>query len=172
VAACVTVDFTFEPLTEAHLAMLSEWLLRPHVAEWWGEAETVDELRADYLEDRRPNATRAHIATLDGEPVGFIQCYVVMGSGDGWWESETDPGARGIDQFLADPDRLGRGLGRAMIGAFVEKLFEDPSVTVVQTDPDPANVRAIRCYEAAGFERVGLVVTPDGEALLMRRRRR
>ena len=108
---------------------------------------------------------------LDGEPVGFIQCYVVMGSGDGWWEAETDPGARGIDQFLADPDRLGRGLGRAMIGAFVERLFADPSVTVVQTDPDPANVRAIRCYEAAGFERVALVATPGGDALLMRRRR-
>jgi RimJ/RimL family protein N-acetyltransferase len=162
-------DFVFVPLAEEYLAMLREWLLRPHIAEWWGDAETVDELRAAYVDNlSQPNATRAYIATLSDAPVGFIQCYVVKGSGDGWWEEETDPGARGIDQFLADVHLLGRGLGRAMVRAFVQKLFEDPSVTVVQTDPHPANVRAIGCYEAAGFARVGIVQTPDGEALLMR----
>ena len=149
--------------------MLREWLLRPHVAAWWGEAGTIDELHADYLASRdEPTATRAFIAMLDDAPVGFVQSYVVKGSGGGWWEDETDPGARGIDQFIADARRLGQGLGRAMVRAFVQRMFEDPAVTVVQTDPDPDNERAIRCYEAAGFVRVGLVTTPDGEALLMR----
>jgi RimJ/RimL family protein N-acetyltransferase len=94
-----------------------------------------------------------------------------MGSGEGWWEDETDPGARGIDQFLADGERLGQGLGRAMVRAFVAELFRDPAVTVVQTDPSPDNPRAIRCYAAAGFEAVGEVLTPDGPAWLMRCRR-
>jgi RimJ/RimL family protein N-acetyltransferase len=49
----------------------------------------------------------------------------------------------------------------------VEKLFEDPTTTRVQTDPSPTNPRAIRCYEKAGFRRVGEVNTPDGTALLM-----
>jgi RimJ/RimL family protein N-acetyltransferase len=44
-------------------------------------------------------------------------------------------------------------------------------VTVVQTDPSPANARAIRCYQAVGFVAVGVVATPDGDALLMRRSR-
>jgi aminoglycoside 6'-N-acetyltransferase-1b len=90
-----------------------------------------------------------------------------MGSGQGWWEDETDPGARGIDQLLADADALNRGVGTAMVKAFVTKLFQDPLVTKVQTDPSPANLRAIRCYEKAGFRRGGLVETPDGTALLM-----
>jgi len=162
-------NFAFEAVAERHLAMLREWLLRPHVAQWWGEAETLDELRASYIDAlERPNATRAYVVTLDGAPIGFIQCYVVEGAGDGWWEDETDPGARGIDQFIADAGLLDRGLGRAMIRAFVAKLFDDPAVTVVQTDPHPANVRAIRCYEAAGFVRAGAVRTPDGDAMLMR----
>jgi hypothetical protein len=38
----------------------------------------------------------------------------------------------------------------------------------IQVDPSPTNARAIRCYEKAGFTRVGTVVTPDGPALLMR----
>ncbi len=52
-----------------------------------------------------------------------------------------------------------------MVRAFVEKLFEDPTTTRVQTDPSPTNPRAIRCYEKAGFRRVGEVDTPDGAAL-------
>ena len=34
-------------------------------------------------------------------------------------------------------------------------------------DPDPANARAIRAYEKAGFRRGRVVDTPDGPALLM-----
>jgi len=160
--------FTFRPLAESDLAMLNAWLRRPHVAEWWGPADSVDELREDFLTG---GTTRAFIALHGDEPVGFVQCYVVLGSGDGWWEGETDPGARGIDQFLAHEAQLGQGLGRAMVRAFVEKQFGDPAVTVVQTDPSPDNPRAIRCYAAAGFEAAGEVVTPDGPALLMRCRR-
>jgi aminoglycoside 6'-N-acetyltransferase Ib len=149
-------SFHFRPLREDDLTLLREWLLRPHVAAWWGPADSIDELRGDYLLSvDQPNATRADIAHMDGKPIGFIQAYVVMGGGGGWWESETDPGARGIDQFLAEADQLGRGLGRAMIRAFVDQLFADPAVTLVQTDPDPRNERAIRCYAAAGFYPVG-----------------
>ena len=54
-----------------------------------------------------------------------------------------------------------------MIRAFVRELFTDSAVTRVQTDPSPDNARAIRCYEKAGFRRVGVVATPDGPALLM-----
>lgn len=153
--------------------MLREWLLRPHVAQWWGEAESIEELHRDYIAPTgEPNATRAYIVHLDATPIGFIQCYVVKDSGDGWWEDETDPGARGIDQFLAEAGQLGQGLGRRMIRAFLDQLFTDPAVSVVQTDPDPANLRAIRCYAAVGFQAVGQVDTPDGPALLMRCTRR
>lgn len=155
----------FHALTEADLPLLHGWLHHPHVQQWWGPAESIDELREDFLTG---GSTRAFIAHRAGEPIGFVQCYEVMGSGDGWWEDETDPGARGIDQFLAHADQLNQGLGRAMVQEFVDRLFQDPAVTVVQTDPSPDNLRAIRCYAAAGFKAVGEVVTPDGPALLMR----
>jgi aminoglycoside 6'-N-acetyltransferase-1b len=127
------------------------------------------ELRHDYLPSAFDEAsTRAYVAVLQGIPIGFIQSYVVKGSGDGWWENETDPGARGIDQFLANANQLGQGLGSSMVRAFVEELFKDPKVTTVQTDPSPENERAIRCYRRAGFATIRIVDTPDGPALLMR----
>lgn len=161
--------FTFAPLDEGDLPLLRAWLLRPHVATWWGPTPSLDALRDDYLRHAdAPNATRAYLAWLEGKLVGFIQRYVVQGSGGGWWEDETDPGARGIDQFLADGDRLGQGRGRAMIRAFLHQTFADPAVTAVQTDPRPDNVRAQRCYVRCGFVPVRELVTPDGPALLMR----
>jgi len=159
--------WSFERVTEADLPMLRAWRLRPHVSAWW-PPDDLDALYADCVADpERPQDGLAHIARLDGEPVGFIQSYVAMGSTEGWWPDVTDPGVRGIDQFVADGDGVGQGLVRAMFRAFVARLFEDPSVTLVQTDPDPANARAIRCYRAAGFVDVADIVTPDGPALLM-----
>lgn len=160
--------FSFRPLKTSDLPLLHGWLQRPHWTEWWGEAPTLAEVQAEYgawIAD--PSQVQPHIALLDGQPLGYIQSYVAMGSGGGWWEAETDPGVRGIDQSIADAAQLGRGLGTAMVKAWVAKLFADPQVTRIQTDPDPRNARAIRCYEKAGFRAVGEVQTPDGTALLM-----
>jgi len=160
--------FSFRPLQTADLPLLHAWLARPHWTEWWGPAPTFAEVQADYgawIDD--PAQVQPHIALLDGAPFGYIQSYVAMGSGGGWWEAETDPGVRGIDQSIADAAQLGRGLGTAMVKAWVAKLFADPQVTRIQTDPDPRNARAIRCYEKAGFRALGEVRTPDGTALLM-----
>jgi RimJ/RimL family protein N-acetyltransferase len=160
---------TFPSLTAQDLRMVHEWIHRPHVAAWWHEPTSLVDLERDYTMET--STTRAYIAMLEGEPIGFIQSYLVMGSGDGCWEDERDPGARGIDQFLANPEQLGRGLGTAMVSAFVAQLFQDPAVTKVQTDPSPKNERAIRCYRRAGFVVEGQVTTPDGPALLMCLRR-
>ena len=164
----IAETISFRPLTTSDLAMLYEWLHRPHVSEWWDNPGTYAELERDYPSHTPDGSTtRGYIALLENEPIGFIQSYIVIESGDGWWEQETDPGARGIDQFLCNSEQLGRGLGRAMVRAFVDRLFQDPAVTRVQTDPSPKNERAIRCYRRAGFVDVGEVITPDGLALLM-----
>jgi RimJ/RimL family protein N-acetyltransferase len=161
--------FEFRPLSGGDLPLLHEWVQRPHVAQWWDEPTTMDEIRDEYQPVvEGADSTRAFLVYDEGRAVGFIQSYVVVDSGAGWWPGEMDAGARGIDQFLADPQGLDRGVGTAMIQAFLRKLFEAPEVTVVQTDPAPHNPRAIRCYEKAGFQRVGIVDTPDGPALLMR----
>lgn len=162
---------TLRLMTDADLGMLHEWLNRPHIVEWWGAEEAcpgLEEVRQHY----RPSALAAegvtpYIAMIGAEPIGYAQSYVAMGSGDGWWEEETDPGVRGIDQSLANPADLNQGLGTALVRALVSHLFSDPAVTKVQTDPSPDNRRAIRCYEKAGFVQKGIITTPDGPAVYM-----
>lgn len=160
---------TLRPLAEHDLPLLHAWLNRPHIVEWWGgERPTLAEVLAHY----RPEVMAAervtpYIAMRGDVPIGYAQSYVAMGSGGGWWENVTDPGVRGIDQSLADEALLNQGLGTQMVRALVDLLFRDPAVTRIQTDPAPHNLRAIRCYEKAGFRAVRRIVTPDGPALYM-----
>ena len=138
------------------------------MAEWWQPTPTFAELEEEYGEHFAGlSGVKPYFVIADGSPIGYIQSYTAMGSGDGWWTEEQDPGVRGIDQFLANAGDLGRGLGSRMVRAFVAELFADPEVTKVQTDPSPKNGRAIRAYEKAGFRALREVDTPDGRALLM-----
>lgn len=158
-------------MTEHDLPMLHDWLNRPHIVEWWGGEDarpTLADVQRHYLPRvLAAESVTPYIALLGDEPIGYAQSYVALGSGDGWWEDETDPGVRGIDQSLADPARLGQGLGTQLVRALVERLFCDPSVTKIQTDPAPGNRRAIRCYEKAGFVQQKVIDTPDGPAVYM-----
>jgi aminoglycoside 6'-N-acetyltransferase-1b/aminoglycoside 6'-N-acetyltransferase-2 len=161
-------------MTEHDLPMLHDWLNRPHIVEWWGgeeERPSLDEV----LEQYQPRvlaeeSVTPYIAMLGEQPIGFAQSYVALGSGNGWWENETDPGVRGIDQSLANPAQLNKGLGTNLVR--VERLFSDPIVTKIQTDPAPSNHRAIRCYEKAGFVQHKVITTPDGPAVYMVQTRR
>jgi len=163
------------PMQEADVALLHGWLQRPHVRQWWGDEDagiTLAQARERYAPRvQAQGGVTPYIVCDDGVPIGYAQSYVALGSGGGWWEDETDPGVRGIDQFIGEAALLGRGLGTRMVAALLARLFADPVVTRVQTDPDPANARAIRCYEKAGFRRVREIVTPDGPALYMLRER-
>jgi aminoglycoside 6'-N-acetyltransferase-1b/aminoglycoside 6'-N-acetyltransferase-2 len=164
-------DIVLRLMEEGDLPMLHAWLKRPHVMEWWAGEEgtmTLEEIRAFYLPRvMAEEQVTPYVAMLDGRPVGYAQSYVAMGSGDGWWEGENDPGVRGIDQILAEATDLNRGIGTRLVKALVAQLFRDPAVTRIQTDPDPENHRAIRCYEKAGFRAVRTITTPDGPALYM-----
>ncbi len=158
-------------MTKDDLPMLHTWLNRPHIVEWWGGEEakpSLSEVQAHYLPRiMDEEKVTPYIAMLDKEPIGFAQTYTALGSGDGWWEDETDPGVRGIDQLLANPDQLNMGLGTLLVRSLIEIVFSEASVTKIQTDPAPENHRAIRCYEKAGFERYSSIITPDGPAVYM-----
>ena len=154
--------YQFHPMTAADLPLLRGWLAMPHVVEWWGE---VDEQFALVSEDLDSLAMDQFIVAADDRPFAYLQCYDQMA----WPENGlgTHPlGTRGIDQFIGDPTMLGHGHGSAFIRDFTDGLLTAGTPRVL-TDPDPANARAIRAYEKAGFRSDGVVDTPDGLSLLM-----
>ena len=112
---------TLRLMTEHDLAMLYEWLNRSHIVEWWAEKKHARHLLT-YRNSTCQESVTPYIAMLNGEPIGYAQSYVALGSGDGWWEEETDPGVRGIDQSLANASQLGKGLGTKLVRAQLVKV--------------------------------------------------
>jgi aminoglycoside 6'-N-acetyltransferase len=152
--------YQFRSMSAEDLPLVRSWLARPHVAEWWHDADVFDFVSGDlgHLDMAQ------FIVTVDARRVGYLQCYNMSE-----WNSGFGPqpaGTRGIDQFIGEPDMIERGHGSAFIRTFVERLLNDGAPRVV-TDPDPANARAIRVYEKASFHADRVVDTPDGRALLM-----
>ncbi len=154
-------DYAFRPMTASDLPLVRHWLALPHVTEWWGDAEEQYALVSGDLDEP---AMDQLIFSIAGSPFGYLQCYDLTA-----WNTGFGPqpkGTRGIDLFIGEADMIERGHGSALIRRFVDDGLAAGLPRIV-TDPDPANSRAVRAYEKAGFKRDRIVETPDGLALLM-----
>ncbi len=155
------MNIAFRPLTAADLPMLLDWLQRPHVKDWWDDGDdTLDKVRRRYTADRGEVKRFILLLAEDEralEPAGYFQ----------YWLGE--PFTVGIDQFLAESALLNRGIGTQAVRAFVELVNRDQAPDTVTVDPNPANRRAIRCYEKAGFRPTGETVNDEGEPAYMMR---
>lgn len=94
-----------------------------------------------------------------GTPVGYLQYYSVADDSLAEYDLPADLPDRlyGIDLFIGEPDRWGRGIGAAALRATVRHIFDVHRADAVIIDPHVDNVRAIRSYEKAGFRRVKLL---------------
>ena len=155
------VQYAFRPMQAADLPLIRNWLMQPHVTEWWHDpAEQFDLVSGDL---GHPEMAQ-FIVVSDERPFAYLQCYNISA-----WNSGFGPqplGTRGLDQFIGEPDMLGLGHGSNFIRDFADQLLTAGTPRVV-IDPDPDNARAIRAYEKAGFQKDRVVETPDGPALLM-----
>ena len=154
-------DYAFRPMTSDDLPVIRQWLARPHVREWWGDRYEQYDLVSGDLDEP---AMDQFIVSAGSNEFAYLQCYDLTAWNSGIGEHPR--GTRGIDLFIGEADMIGRGHGSAFIRAFVDERLRNGAPRMV-TDPDPANTRAVRAYEKAGFEKAGMVDTPDGPALLM-----
>lgn len=153
--------YVFRAMTAADLPTIERWLTLPHVREWWGDpAEQYALVSGDLNEP----AMDQFIVSANGSDLGYIQCYDLTAWNSGFGKQPA--GTRGIDLFIGEPGMIECGHGSGLIRAFVDDKLAQGAPRMV-TDPDPDNARDIRAYEKAGFEKVRLVDTPDGIALLM-----
>jgi aminoglycoside 6'-N-acetyltransferase len=157
-------SYAFRPMSASDLPTIKRWLETPHVSEWWHDPAEQFELVSGDLD--HPDMAQ-FVVTADEREFAHLQCYNLSAWDTGF--GQQPEATRGIDQFIGEADMLGRGHGSGFVRAFAEQLLAAGTPRVV-TDPDPANARAIRAYEKAGFCRDRLVQTPDGTALLMVRR--
>jgi aminoglycoside 6'-N-acetyltransferase len=141
--------------------MIRRWLETPDVMRWWGDPDEQYGLVSGDLD--HPDMDQ-FIVALGDQMFGYIQCYALSSWNQGF--GPQPQATRGIDQFIGEPQMIGRGHGSSFIRQFADGLLASGIPRIV-TDPDPENARAIGAYVKAGFQRERLIETPDGMALMM-----
>lgn len=154
--------YDFRAVTGEDLPMIARWLEEPHIAKWWGDPATS---LAEIEEAMEDVATEPLIVEMDGEPIAYLQSYDPHLE-DGHPYQDQPTGTLGLDISIGRPDLLGQGHGSAIIRQFAEELFAEGAPRIV-IDPDPANTRAIRAYEKAGFRAFDTRTSQYGPALMM-----
>ena len=140
-------------LTEADVARIVELGSDPEVVRWW-RGLTPEHVGKKARGEDEGVVVFAIVA--DGEVAGMLQ-----------YHEEDDPEYRhaGMDLFLGTPFQ-GRGLGTDAVRTMARHLLHDRGHHRLTIDPAAHNERAIRCYEKAGFRRVGVMrdywLDPEG----------
>lgn len=63
-----------------------------------------------------------YIAEYDNQPAGFCQYYRYSYSGEAWQGDMKTDGIYNIDYLIGEKEFLGRGLGRQMMEALIDKI--------------------------------------------------
>lgn len=120
------------------------------------------------------DSTRPFLIERDGLPIGYIQAWRMV---DAWtepwlsrapWVMELPDDTVGVDLSIGPAALLSQGIGTQALAAFAAMLRAEGHQTIV-IDPDPANTRAIRAYEKAGFRPVSELSGRTGNSLVMQR---
>ena len=155
-------DVTFRRLTADDLGLLVSWLAEPGVVRWWeGDDVSPEAVARDHGPGNRWPQVEHWLAEVDGAPAGWIQCYPTAEEEDDeetqLWAPHLDLAtAAGIDYLVGDPAARGRGLGTAMLTAFVDRVVfgRHPTWTHAAASPYRGNVASWRALAAAGFVHV------------------
>lgn len=147
------MSIRFEPLTRADLPQLLVWLQKPHVAEWWRDLQTMEQVEADHVPALDGTEPSYHYVILvDDRPVGMIQWYLVSDFPE--WEEilHVGDGVAGVDLLIGEEDSVGRGLGPEVLRTFIaEVVFANAGTHSVVAGVEPGNTRSLRAFEKAGF---------------------
>ena len=93
-------------------------------------------------------ARRTTVAERDGAVLGFASC------------ARPVAGRSELEDLFVLPDRMGGGIGRALVAAVAGRASGDGATVLDVT----ANPNALGFYEAVGFVPVGQADTPGGPA--------
>ncbi len=133
---------TLRPVRADDEAKLREIFSDPEVARWWGDPtksvrETVE----------IPEGESHFLIELDGETIGYIQCY-----------EEADPMYRYAAIDISIRSRWqGKGHGPDAIRTLARFLINKRGHHRLTIDPAAHNSRAIKAYARVGFKPVGLM---------------
>jgi aminoglycoside 6'-N-acetyltransferase len=144
--------FALRPMTEADLDVLVRWINESHVAHWWDEQRSRDQVAAQYGPGLRgEDPVRYWIGEVNGRSVGFFQDYRIADHPD-YALLSGHPDAVGFDYLVGEPAYVGRGIGTSLLWVFLRDLVVPAydGVSELFAAPDHRNARSLRVLAKLG----------------------
>ncbi len=142
--------------------VMRNWFMEPELQKWvWcdevGEVPSLERVIEKYgsrvksLTDVFP-----YFILKNNEPIGFIQYYL------------HGKKAIGLDMWIGVQGERNKGYGTEALKQMVQIIHrKHPFVKELLIDPEVDNVRAIKCYQRAGFQCVGEIIDEEGDRCLL-----
>lgn len=144
--------FALRPMTEGDLGTMTRWVNAPHVAQWWDENRSLDQLAAYYGPGLRfEEAVRYWIWEVNGRSVGFCQDYRISDHPD-YALLCGRPDAIGFDFAIGEAAYVDRGLGTSLLWVFLRDIVVPAydGATELFAAPDHRNTRSLRVLAKLG----------------------
>jgi aminoglycoside 6'-N-acetyltransferase len=145
--------FSVRPMTPGDFPDISRWVNEPHVARWWDEHRSLDQVTAYYGPAiRGDDPTRMWVWEVNGRSVGFAQDYRISDHPD-YALLSSRPDAVGFDYALGEPAFVGLGLGTSLLWVFLRDIVWPayPDVHELFAAPDHRNAASLRVLAKLGF---------------------
>lgn len=143
------------PMTEGDLGDVTRWVNEPHVAKWWDEHRSPEQVAAYYGPALRgEDPTRFWIWEVNGRSIGFGQDYRIADHPD-YALLCSRPDAIGFDYAIGEPAFVGRGIGTAVLWVFLRDIVWPayPGAGEFFAAPDHRNEASLRVLDKLGFTR-------------------
>ena len=142
-------------LTNNDFSLMLKWLTDKRVLEFYGGRDkkyTFESIKEHYTEQWKDEVIRV-IIEYNSIPIGYGQIYKMY---DELYADYDYPKSNdivyGMDQFIGEPEYWNKGIGKEYIKIVVDFLRKERKADAVILDPHKDNVKAIKCYEKAGFK--------------------
>jgi len=157
--------FSVRPMTLGDLPDVTRWVNEPHVAKWWDENRTSEQVAGYYGPALRgDDPTRLWIWEVNGRSVGFVQDYRISDHPE-YLLLCSRPDAVGFDYVIGETAFVGRGIGTALLWVFLRDIVWPayPGVTEFFAAPDHRNGASLRVLAKLGLTRGLWFDEPQGD---------
>ena len=151
----VKQNIRIRTLTDDDFSLLHKWLTDERVLEFYGGRDkkyTLELIKEHYTKNWKNEVLRVIIEYND-IPIGYGQIYKMY---DELYIEYNYPKSNnivyGLDQFIGEPEYWNKGIGTEYIKIILKFLIEERNAAAAIVDPHMDNIRAIKCYEKAGFK--------------------